>query len=110
MSAEIPPVRCCGDGGRTGPNFRWENRPVRNGSQAPRLKLGVSAGDFRRKVCASPHFLFDRGAQMLRSNRESLQCNQLMMAQLEVHSGTFGRRFEYLSTDARSVWEFFHTI
>jgi hypothetical protein len=42
-------------------------------------------------------------------------CNEsatlsLIMTKPEVHSGTFGRRFEYLSTDARSVWKFFHTI
>jgi hypothetical protein len=34
MSAEIPPVRCCGGGGRTGSNFQMENRPARDGSQA----------------------------------------------------------------------------
>jgi len=34
MPAEIPPVRRCADGGRTGPNFQMENRPVRDGSQA----------------------------------------------------------------------------
>ena len=50
MSAEIPPVRCCGGGGRTGRNFQMENRPARDGSQATATEIGAPAGLTRARA------------------------------------------------------------
>jgi hypothetical protein len=50
MSAETPPVRCCGGGGRTRPNFQMENRPARDGSQATATETGRACWRFSARV------------------------------------------------------------
>jgi hypothetical protein len=70
MSAEIPPVRCCGGGGRTGSNFQMENRPAGMGyklraeglQQARPISVAVKGGNgsptdvvaFGERVSVSP--------------------------------------------------------
>ena len=41
------PVRCCGGGGRTRPNFQMENRPARDGSQATATEIGLTSKNCR---------------------------------------------------------------
>jgi thioredoxin-like negative regulator of GroEL len=66
MSAEIPPVRCCGGGGRTEPNFQMESRPARDGSprsQAAKRAAADIEGHSEAAELGKPRRLSARAAR-----------------------------------------------
>ena len=95
--AEIPP---CGGGGRTGPNFQMENRPVGMGHKLPRLKSGVPAGGFRHGSirrsmwggCGTFGNRPDLTACLCQPSRLSSACARTLSNGGIFSSDTFGRR------------------